>query len=72
MLNPKITKEDTFYYVYGLLHSPEYRKRFSADLKKSLPHIPFPETYQLFKAFSKAGRELAQLHLNYETGEICG
>ncbi|MGE4300636.1 MAG: type ISP restriction/modification enzyme [Victivallaceae bacterium] len=72
MLNPKITKEDIFYYVYGLLHSPEYRKRFSADLKKSLPHIPFPETYQLFKAFSKAGRELAQLHLNYETGEICG
>ena len=70
-LNPKITKEDIFYYVYGLLHSQEYRKRFSSDLKKSLPHIPFPETFQLFKTFSKAGRDLAQLHLHYETGDLC-
>ncbi len=68
-LNPKITKEDIFYYVYGLLHSQEYRKRFSSDLKKSLPHIPFPKTVQQFKAFSKAGRDLAELHLNYEDGE---
>ena len=70
-LNPKITKEDIFYYVYGLLHSQEYRKRFSSDLKKSLPHIPFPDAFQQFKAFSKAGRDLAQLHLNYEGGEPC-
>ena len=70
-LNPKITKEDIFYYVYGLLHSKEYKKRFSSDLKKSLPHIPFPEDFQQFKAFSKAGRDLAQLHLNYEDGEPC-
>ncbi len=71
VLNPKITKEDIFYYVYGLLHSIEYRKRFSADLKKSLPHIPFPETYQDFRTFTKAGRDLAELHLNYESGDFC-
>ncbi len=61
---PKISKEDIFYYVYGLLHSPEYKKRFEADLKKMLPRIP---KAQDFWAFSRAGRELAHWHLNYET-----
>ena len=69
-INPKISKEDIFYYVYGLLHSQDYRSRFSADLKKSLPHIPFPEDYSTFKEFSKAGRDLAKIHLNYETGDL--
>ncbi len=64
-----VTKEDIFYYVYGLLHSPEYRKRFAADLKKMLPRIPLTRETKDFKAFSKAGRELAQWHLNYETVE---
>ena len=70
-LNPKITREDVFYYVYGVLHNQTYRKRFSADLKKKLPHIPFPDEYKVFKAYCKAGRELASLHLNYETGPFC-
>lgn len=70
-LNPKISKEDIFYYVYGLLHSPDYRQRFSADLKKSLPHIPLPEEYALFKAFQTIGRKLADIHLNYETYPMC-
>ena len=70
-LNPKITREDVFYYVYGFLHNQAYRKRFSSDLKKSLPHIPFPNGYPVFKAYCKAGRELAALHLNYETGPFC-
>ena len=69
--NPKISKEDIFYYVYGLLHSSEYRKRFSADLKKMLPRIPFPDNFSDFKVFSKVGRQLAELHLNYENGEPC-
>jgi predicted helicase len=60
------TKEDIFYYVYGILHSPEYKQRFAADLKKMLPRIPYAQD---FWAFSKAGRELAQWHLNYETIE---
>jgi len=70
-LNPRISKEDVFYYIYGLLHSLDYRKRFSADLKKSLPHIPLPETFSMFKVFADAGRKLADLHLNYENSSIC-
>ncbi len=64
--DPKITKEDLFYYVYGILHSPEYKTRFAADLKKMLPRIPFAAD---FWAFSRAGRQLAHWHLNYETIE---
>jgi len=61
-----ITKEDIFYYVYGVLHSPEYKSRFAADLKKMLPRIPYTQD---FWAFSRAGRSLAHWHLNYETIE---
>ncbi len=61
-----ITKEHIFYYVYGILHSEDYRTRFAADLKKSLPRIPLVEKLEDFLAFSQAGRKLAQLHLNYE------
>ena len=68
---PKVSAEDVFYYVYGLLHSEEYRKRFSSDLKKSLARIPLVVSTQDFKAFVKAGRKLADLHLNYETGPLC-
>ncbi len=63
----KVLKEDIFYYVYGLLHSKDYREQFAADLKKMLPRIPLVEKPADFWAFSKAGRELAELHLNYET-----
>lgn len=62
----QIDKEMIFYYVYGLLHSEDYRNRFAPDLKKSLPRIPIVESLQDFLAFEKAGRELADLHLNYE------
>lgn len=61
-----LTKEDIFYYVYGLLHSPDYRERFADDLRKALPRIPIVERAEEFIAFSKAGRRLAQLHLHYE------
>ncbi len=62
----QIGKEDLFYYVYGILHSQEYKTRFEADLKKQLPRIPYASN---FWAFSEAGRELANWHLNYETVE---
>lgn len=62
-----ITKEDIFYYVYGFLHSKEYRKTFANDLKKMLPRLPLVEDVRDFWAFSKAGRKLAELHLNYES-----
>ncbi len=61
-----ITKEDIFYYVYGLLHSRDYRERFADDLRKALPRIPIVERAEEFIAFSKAGRQLAHLHLHYE------
>ena len=61
-----LTKEDIFYYVYGLLHSRDYRERFADDLRKALPRIPIVERAEEFIAFSKAGRRLAQLHLHYE------
>ncbi len=62
-----ITKEDIFYYVYGILHSNEYRKTFANDLKKMLARIPLVKSKDDFFAFSRAGRALADLHLNYET-----
>ena len=63
----RVTKEDIFHYVYGILHHPKYRAVFADDLKKALPRIPLVESGEDFWAFSKAGRELADLHLNYET-----
>lgn len=64
--DPAITKDDIFYYTYGLLHSSEYRERFAADLRKSLPRIP---KVRDFHGFAEAGRKLADLHLNYEQAE---
>jgi predicted helicase len=65
--NEKISKEDVFYYVYGLLHSPDYRERYADNLSKELPRIPCVKTAKGFWHFSQAGRDLAELHLNYET-----
>lgn len=62
-----VSKEDIFYYVYGFLHSTEYRVTFANDLKKMLPRLPLVEEVKDFWSFSKAGRKLAELHLNYET-----
>jgi predicted helicase len=62
-----VTKEDIFYYVYGFLHSPEYRTAFANDLKKMLPRLPLVDNVKDFWNFSKAGRALAELHINYES-----
>ncbi|MDD2162532.1 DEAD/DEAH box helicase family protein [Pseudomonas sp. MIL19] len=62
-----ISKEDLFYYVYGLLHSPEYRDKYADNLSKELPRIPAVKAAADFWAYSKAGRALADLHLDYET-----
>lgn len=61
-----ITKEDIFYYVYALLHQPEYREQYKADLAKMLPRIP---KVNGFADYAKIGRELANLHVNYEAAE---
>lgn len=64
-----ISKEDIFYFVYGLLHSPEYRERYADNLSRELPRIPCNKTTEDFWCFSAAGRELAELHINYESVE---
>jgi len=64
-----LTKEDLFYYIYGLLHSPDYRSRYADNLSKELPRIPAVKTLADFRASSQAGRDLAHWHLNHETVE---
>jgi predicted helicase len=65
-----ISKEDVFYYVYGLLHSPDYRERYADNLSKELPRMPCVRAAFDFWAFSRAGRELATLHLDFEKVEM--
>ena len=63
----KISKEDLFYYIYGLLHSPDYRKRFRNNLAKALPRIPAVRSFDDFADFRNAGRALGDLHVNFES-----
>ena len=65
----EISKEDLFYYVYGILHSPDYRERYIDNLNKELPRIPRVRASKDFWAFSQAGRALGRLHVNYEAVE---
>lgn len=62
-----ITEDDLFYYTYGILHSPQYRETFADDLSKVAARIPMAATVADFRAFAQAGRDLAELHINYET-----
>jgi predicted helicase len=68
--NDGITKDDIFYYVYGLLHCGEYRARFADNLSKELPRIPAVKKEADFWAFVEAGRKLGDLHVNYESAEL--
>uniref|UniRef100_UPI0035CF8F78 type ISP restriction/modification enzyme n=1 Tax=Bartonella sp. TT121SHDZB TaxID=3243580 RepID=UPI0035CF8F78 len=67
--NETITKDDLFYYVYGLLHSEDYRTRYADNLSKELPRIPCVKSADDFWKFVTAGRELGHLHVNYEDVE---
>ena len=58
-----IGKWDIFHYIYGLLHHPDYRERYQANLKRDLPHIPYAPD---FWSFAKAGQQLGEIHVNYE------
>ena len=60
----QISKDDIWHYLYGVLHAPDYRERYQADLIKDLPRIPFASDFGVFR---DAGAELASLHLGYET-----
>ncbi|WP_412848779.1 DEAD/DEAH box helicase [Brevibacillus sp. 179-C9.3 HS] len=59
-----LSEDDVFYYVYGVLHSKEYREKYANNLKKELPRIPILKNKE---KFAEVGRKLANLHLNYET-----
>ncbi|WP_375614255.1 type ISP restriction/modification enzyme, partial [Bartonella sp. AC151YNML] len=67
--NETITKDDLFYYVYGILHSEDYRARYADNLSKELPRIPCVKTAEDFWKFVTAGCELGHLHVNYEDVE---
>uniref|UniRef100_UPI00115792D1 type ISP restriction/modification enzyme n=1 Tax=Bartonella massiliensis TaxID=929795 RepID=UPI00115792D1 len=67
--NENITKDDLFYYVYGILHSEDYRARYADNLSKELPRIPCVKSADDFWKFVTAGRELGHLHVNYEDVE---
>lgn len=62
-----ITKWDIFHYNYGILHHPEYREKYKANLKRDLPHIPFVPSVADFWGFANAGARLAEIHVNYES-----
>ena len=68
--NEQLTKEDVFYYVYGLLHAPSYREKYQDNLSKELPRIPRVSASDDFWKFSRAGRQLAKLHIDYEKAEL--
>ena len=61
-----MTKDAVFAYVYGVLHSPEYRERYATDLAKMLPRIPEVATTSAFRGFAEAGQRLLDLHIGYE------
>lgn len=65
--NEVITKEDIFYYIYGLLHSEDYKTRYADNLTKELPRIPCVKTAKDFWHCTQAGRDLAELHIHYES-----
>ena len=66
-----LTDDDVFYYVYGILHAPDFRSTFESNLKKEKPSVPLVESRVVFDAFVAAGRELCELHVGYETVEPC-
>lgn len=66
---PAVSKDDIFFYVYGVLHSTQYREAFAADLKRMLPRIPLAANLADFQAFADAGRRLSDLHIGYEQME---
>ena len=62
--NDSITKEDIFYYVYGMLHHSGYRAKYQSSLVRGIPHIPMAPD---FDGFNAAGRKLARIHLNFDS-----
>lgn len=68
-LGGDVTGDGIFHFVYGKLHDPGYRTQYAADLKKMLPHIETPSSRAEFDKFAAAGKELMELHVDYESVE---
>ena len=62
----EVTKWDIFHYVYAMLHHPQYRERYAENLKRDLPHIPLLHRKEAFLACVSIGKQLMDIHLNYE------
>ena len=66
----QITKDDIFFYVYGIMHSKDYIENFRVDINILGPRIPKPKSSEIFHEFSAAGRELSLLHTDYENAPL--
>ena len=55
--------KEIFSYIYGIVHSPEYRSKYGEDLRKDFPRIPLPKDIELFHDLIRLGGELTALHL---------
>jgi predicted helicase len=64
-----VAREEIFNYVYGILHSQQFRQTYADNLVKERPRIPLPADGDSFRAFCEAGEALSNLHLNYEQVE---
>lgn len=62
-----ITEEEIFYYIYAILHHKGYLEKYKNSLIKEAPRIALSDD---FKELSTLGKELGELHLNYESGEM--
>ena len=59
-----IQKIDIFHYTYAVLHNPIYQQKYEQNLKRDFPRIPF---YDNFPQWVTWGKQLMELHINYET-----
>lgn len=62
-----LTKRDIFHCIYAILHKPDYRTKYAANLRRDLPRIPFPASFKAFHDYAQAGERLAELHIHYES-----
>ncbi len=58
----ELGRNDAFYYVYGIFHSPVYRARFHNNLFREIPRIPVADSPKKVKEIIRIGRELGDLH----------
>ena len=65
-----LSDDDVFAYVYGILHSPQYRNEFEVNLKKEAPRIPIIGDADRFRSYAAAGKALLNLHIDYENAEL--